>query len=68
MDSGRMTDKRTKLREKKSFLYKYFNINDIKHFWLKKKITVMNYNYFSMMKNFISKDNWCNRSFYWHSN
>ena len=57
MDSGRMTDKRTKLREKKSFLYKYFNINDIKHFWLKKKITVMNYNYFSMMKNFISKDN-----------
>ena len=57
MDSQRMTDKRTKIREKKSYLYKYFCINDIKHFWLKKKITVMNYNYFSIMKNFINKDN-----------
>ena len=57
MDSQRMTDKRTKLREKKSFSYKFFNINDIKHYWLKKKITVMNYNYFSLMKNFIKKDN-----------
>lgn len=56
MDSQNMTDKRTKLREKKSFLYKYFNLNDIKHFWLKKKITVMNYNYFSLMKNFVPKD------------
>ena len=56
MDSQRMTDKRTKLREKKSFLFKYFHLNDIKHFWLKKKINVMNYNYFSLMKNFIKKD------------
>ena len=56
MDSQRMTDRRSKLREKKSFLFKYFNINGIKHFWLKKKISVMNYNYFSLMKNFISKD------------
>jgi hypothetical protein len=56
MDSQRMTDRRTKLREKKTFLFKYFNLNDIKHFWLKKKITVMNYNYFSLMKNFVPKD------------
>ena len=56
MDSKNMTDRRTKLREKKSFLFKYFNLNDIKHFWLKKKITVMNYNYFSLMKNFVPKD------------
>jgi len=58
MDSQKMTDKRTKLRENKTFLFKYFNINDIKHFWLKKKITVMNYNYFSLMKNFIYKDDY----------
>ena len=56
MDTQKMTDRRTKLREKKSFLFKYFNIIGIKHFWLKKKITVMNYNYFSLMKNFVSKD------------
>ena len=67
MDSQRMTDKRTKLREKKSYLYKYFSINDIKHFWLKQKITVMNYNYFSLMKNFINKDDFYYTSLYIYS-
>ena len=56
MNSGEMTDKRSILRGKKSFLFKYFHLNIIKNYWLKKKIKVMNYNYFSLLKNFIKKD------------
>ena len=57
MNSNEMTNKRALLREKKSFLFNYFNIGVIKNYWLKKKIKVMNYNYFSLIKNFIKKDN-----------
>ena len=56
MNSKGMTDKRSNLREKKSFLFKYFHLSDIKYFWLKKKLNVMNYNYFTLMKNFVRKD------------
>ena len=57
MNSGEMTEKRNLLKEKKTFLYKYFHLNHLKNYWLKKKLRVMNYNYFSLIKNFIQKNN-----------
>ena len=57
MNSGEMTEKRNLLKGKKTFLYKYFHLNHLKNYWLKKKLKVMNYNYFSLIKNFIQKNN-----------
>ena len=57
MNTGEMTDKRNLLREKKSFLFQYYHLSIVKNYWLKKKIRVMNYNYFTLLKNFIKKDN-----------
>ena len=57
MNTSEMTNKRTSLREKKSFLFQYYHLSTFKNYWLKKKIKVMNYNYFSLLKNFVKKDN-----------
>ena len=64
MNSSEMTEKRNSLREKKSFLFKYFHLSHIKNYWLKKKLKVMNYNYFSILKNFIPKNNFYYESLY----
>ena len=57
MGRNEITDKRSLLREKKLFLFQYYHLNLIKNYWLKKKIKVMNYNYFSLLINLIKKDN-----------
>ena len=64
MNSGEMTEKRTLLKEKKSFLFNYYHLSTIKNYWLKKKIKVMNFNYFSLLKNFIMKDKFYYESIY----
>ena len=56
MSTDDMTNKRSSLKGKKSFIFNYFYLNHIKNYWLKKKIKVMNFNYFSLLKNFISKN------------
>ena len=57
MNNDEMTNKAASLKNKKSYLFKYFDLRHLKNYWLKKKIKVMNYNYFSLLKNFISQKN-----------
>ena len=56
MNTDDMTNKRSDLKGKKSFIFNYFYLSHIKNYWLKQKMKVMNINYFSLLKNFISKN------------
>ena len=68
MNNDKINNKKNQLKGKKSFLYKYYNLKNIKNYWLKKKIKVMNYNYFNILKNFIPKNNFYYQCLYIYCN
>ena len=67
MNSQTMTDEREKYKKEKSILFKYFHLNNFKKYWLINKIYTMNYNYFSLMKNFTPKDKYYYEFLYIHA-
>ena len=67
MNSQTMTDEREKYKKEKNILFKYFHLNNFKKYWLINKIYTMNYNYFSLMKNFNPKDKYYYEFLYIHA-